>query len=237
MRNRVLIIGALGLAGVLGWAAPVHAQEGGEPSEEEIIHEAELLAEENGGTEADAECIAELVAGNSVDDCQEAPNLILPATNELIWGAISFTVLLVLLRRFAWPGIKKGMEDRTERIRSDLAGAETAKEEAERVLAEYRAQLADAKAESGRIIEEARQQADALRREQEARVQAEIVGMRGRAAADIESAKAQALADLRGEVADLAIGAAELIVQRSLDRDTQVQLVEQYIQSLASRAN
>jgi F-type H+-transporting ATPase subunit b len=237
VRNRVLIIGAFGLAGVLGWAAPVHAQEEGDAAEEEIIHEAEQIAEENGGTEADAECIAILAGGGSVDDCQEAPNLILPATNELIWGAISFTVLLVLLSKFAWPGIKKGMDDRTERIRSDLAGAETAKEEAERVLVEYRAQLADAKAESSRIIEEARQQADALRREQEARVQTEIAGMRERGAADIESAKAQALADLRGEVAELAIGAAEVIVQRSLDRETQVQLVEQYIQSLAGRAN
>jgi len=68
-------------------------------------------------------------------------------------------------------------------------------------------------------------------------VQTEIASMRERAAADVEGAKSQALADLRGEVADLAIGAAEVIVQRNLDHDTQVQLVEQYIESLASRSN
>jgi F-type H+-transporting ATPase subunit b len=236
VRTRVLIIGAFALAGVFGGGATAHAQEGG-ASEEEVIHEAEQLAEENGAAPADVECIPELVGGGAVDDCQEAPNPILPATNELVWGAISFTVLLVLLYKFAWPGMKKGMEGRTERIRTDLASAETAKEDAERVLAEYRAQLADAKTEAGRIIEESRQQADALRRDLEARAQTEIAAMRERAAADVESAKAQALADLRGEVADLAIGAAEVIVQRSLDRETQVQLVEQYIQSLGSRAN
>jgi F-type H+-transporting ATPase subunit b len=131
--------------------------------------------------------------------------------------------------------MKKGMEARTERIRNDLEGAESAKGEAQQVLEEYRAQLADAKAEAGRIIEEARQQGEAVRREQEQRLQTELAGMRERAAADVESAKAQAIADLRGEVANLAIGAAEVVVGRNLDRDTQTQLVEQYIASVANR--
>ena len=225
MRTRhLLAAGLLGVVGVLTFGSVAHAQEesGSEP---EISHAAE-------------ECIELLEAGNAEpEDCHEAPNPILPATNELIWGAISFTVLFVLLAKFAWPGMKQGLEARTERIRSDLAGAESAKEEAERVLGEYRAQLADAKAEAGRIIEEARQQADAVRRDQETRVQTEIAEMRERAASDVEGAKAQALADLRRDVADLAIGAAEVIVQRSLDHETQTQLVEQYIDSVASSTN
>jgi F-type H+-transporting ATPase subunit b len=241
MRTRnLLAAGLLGVVGVLTFGSAAHAQEGEEEGggeAEEVVHEAEAIAEENGAEHADVECIPILVEGGSVDDCQEAPNPILPATNELIWGSISFTVLLVLLAKFAWPAMKQGLEARTERIRSDLAGAESAKDEAERVLTEYRAQLADAKAEAGRIIEEARQQADAVKRDQEARVQAEIAETRERAAADVEAAKAQALADLRGDVAELAIGAAEVIVQRSLDHDTQAQLVEQYIESVGSRTN
>jgi F-type H+-transporting ATPase subunit b len=240
MRTRTLLAaGLLGVVGFLTLAPPAYAQEeeGGEGTTEDVVHEAETIAEENGAEHADVECIPILVEGGSVDDCQEAPNPILPATNELIWGSISFTVLLVLLAKFAWPGMKQGLEARTERIRSDLAGAESAKEEAERVLSEYRAQLADARAESGRIIEEARQQADAVKRDQETRVQAEIAEMRERAASDVEGAKAQALADLRRDVADLAIGAAEVIVQRSLDHETQTQLVEQYIDSVASSTN
>src|SRR5204862_1640969 len=130
----------------------------------------------------------------SVDDCQEAPNPILPATNELVWGTISFVILLGVLGKFAFPAIKKSMEARTERIKDDLEGAETAKVEAQGVLDEYRAQLADAKSEAARIIEEARQQGDAVRREQEQRLQTELASMRERAAADVESAKAQAIA-------------------------------------------
>ena len=232
---------AAGVFVLVGMAAPAGAQEGegegGAVDEEELVHEAETLAEENGGTESDIECIPKLVEGGSVDDCQEAPSPILPPINELIWGAISFAVLFALLTKFAYPGIKKGMADRTERIRTDLEGAEAAKADAQRVLDEYRAQLADAKTEAGRIIEEARQQADALKRDQASRLQTELAEMRERASADVEAAKTQAIADLRAEVASLAVSAAEVVVQHNLDAATQTQLVEQYIQSVANRSN
>src|SRR4030095_15199956 len=105
-----------------------------------------------------------------------------------------------ILYKYAFPQVRKMMENRTERIRTDLQAAETAKVDAESVLAEYRAQLHHARAEAGRIIEEARQAADRIKRDQESRLQAELAELRERAVNDIESAKAQAMADLRGEV-------------------------------------
>jgi len=183
------------------------------------------------------ECSKLLSEGKSIDDCQKAPSPILPAKNELIWGTISFVVLFVLLWKLAWPGLKKSLDTRAERIRDDLSAADTAKSEAEQVLDDYRAQLGDARNESARIIEEARQQADALRRDQEQRLQTELAAMRERAAADVDAAKEQAIADLRREVSTLAIGAAEVVVQRNLDRPTQEHLVENYINQVASRAN
>lgn len=183
------------------------------------------------------ECIDKLEAGGSIDDCQKAPSPILPAVNELIWGAVSFTTLFILLAKFAWPGLKKATAARTERIRADVDAADRAKAEAEHLLGEYRAQLLDAKSEAGRIIEEARQQADAIKRDQEQRLQAELAEMRNRAAADVEAAKSQAIADLRSEVAQIAVGAAELVVQKNLDPATQRQLVDSYIDQLSNRAN
>jgi F-type H+-transporting ATPase subunit b len=228
---------AVGLVALVAWAPAAHAGEAPTLTAEqqaELTHEAETLAQENGGTEFDAECVKTLVEGGKVDDCQEAPSPILPETSELVWGVISFVVLLGALWKFAYPGLKKGMEGRTERIRSDLDAADGAKAEAEQVLTDYRAQLADAKGEAGRIIEEARQAADALKRDAESRLQAELAELRTRAQADIEASKAQAIADLRGEVANLAIGAAEIVVQRSLDRQSQTQLVEDYINQVAA---
>jgi F-type H+-transporting ATPase subunit b len=212
---------AIALLAVLGGAGPAHAQEEGE-TEEELTHEAE-------------ECIHILEEGGTVDDCQEAPSIILPATNELIWGSISFLVVLFLLWKFAWPGLKKGLDARTERIREDLEEAESARREAEQVLEQYKTQLAEARHESSRLVEEGRRTADELRRDLETRAQAEIAEVRQRAAADVESAKAQAMQDLKADVADIAMSATEMLVKRNLDRDTQQRLVEDYINQMATR--
>lgn len=221
MRTRTMLAGlALVAFSVLGMASHASAQES------------------TGTTFVDTaseECSKLLSEGKKVDDCQKAPSPILPATNELIWGAISFTAVFILLAKVAYPSIKKGMEGRTDRIRGDIATAEKAKTDAEALLADYQRQLADAKNEAGRVIEEGRQTADALRRDLQARAETDIAELRQRAAADVESAKAQAIADLRAEVASLAIGAAEVVVQRNLDRDTQVQLIENYINQVGSQ--
>ncbi|HZM38353.1 MAG TPA: F0F1 ATP synthase subunit B [Acidimicrobiales bacterium] len=221
MRTRALFASVLlALGGLLALAPAAYAQENGdEPQLSEDTEECIHLAEEADDPKA----------------CQEAPSPILPAADEFIWGSIAFLVLLFLLWKFAYPSIKQGMEARTERIRADLASAEDAKTEAQTVLDEYRAQLADAKAEAGRIIEEARAAADAVKRDHEARLQTELAEIRARAVSDIDSAKAQAMADLRGEVAQLAIGAAETVVGRNLDEATQVQLVEDYINQVAAQ--
>ena len=135
-------------------------------------------------------------------------------------AALGFLVVFaVLLWKFGLPAIKQehGRPDRADprRPRRGRGGQGRGRG----VLAEYQAQLADAKAEAGRIIEEARRPADALRRDQEAAAPGrDRRDCAPRAAADIEAAKAQAMADLRGEVATLAIGAAERVVERNLDR-------------------
>jgi F-type H+-transporting ATPase subunit b len=221
VRARALIVGgALGLACLMGPVSAAHAQT--TTTIKAVPKESE-------------DCIAKLEAGGEVADCHKAPSPILPAKNEIIWGVISFVVLAAVLMKFAIPAMQKGMAARTERVRSDLSAAEKAKADADTMLAEYRAQLADARNESNRLIEEARRSADALRADLQTRAQSEIAELRARAAADVEAAKVSAIADLRAEVANLAIGAAETIVQKSLDRETQIQLVENYINQVGSR--
>ncbi|MDQ2650188.1 MAG: F0F1 ATP synthase subunit B [Actinomycetota bacterium] len=241
-RLRLLLAAAvLALLAVVGFAPHAaaqeedHSSEGTEAESHDPVHTVEEMVEENGGTEFDAHCVALLAEGKSVEDCQEAPNPLLPETNEILWGTFGFAVVFIFLWKFGYPAMKKSMNDRTERIRSDLASAESQRTEADALLADYRSKLSNAQAESGRIIEEARQSADALRRDQEARLQTELAELRSRAAADIDAAKTQAIADLRGEVAQLAIGAAEVVVKRNLDQATQTQLIEDYINQVGAR--
>jgi F-type H+-transporting ATPase subunit b len=192
-------------------------------------------AEEGGFESKEAEeCHELLEEGKKVDDCQEAPSPILPATNELIWGGVSFVVLLVLLSKFAFPALKKGMDDRTERIRKDLDEAEGAKTEADRIRDDYSRQLADAKAEAGRIIEEARQAADAVRRDLTARAEQEAQELRQRNAEQLETERTRIMSELRGQVSTLAIELAEKVVEANLDRDANNRLIESYIQQVGS---
>lgn len=236
-RLQLTVIGSLALAAVLAFASPAAAQETDPEETEHIIHDAEGIAEANGASHGDVECIPTLVEGGSMQDCWEAPNPLLPELNEIIWGAVGFIVVFLVLAKFGFPAMKKGMDARAERIRSDLQSAEDQRSDAETVLAEYRAQLNDARTEASRIIDEARQAADQLKRDRETELQGELAGMRERAQSDIAASKAQATEDLRDDLAQLAIGAAEAVVQRSLDAKTQKQLVNDYIDRVAgSRA-
>ena len=222
MRIRLVLAGALvATVALVGSAGAASAQEAEEPEFES--HEAE-------------ECAEILETGGEVDECQEAPSPILPATNELIWGSISFVLLLGLLWKFAWPGLQKGMEGRAERIRSSLDEAESAKAEAGSVLEDYRRQLADARGESARIIEEARQSADSLKRDLQARAEQEAEEQRRRNAEQITAERDRVMSELQGQVATLAIELAEKVVEGSLDREANLRLIENYINTVGADA-
>ena len=169
----------------------------------------------------------------AVTDVQ-SKNPILPAVNEIVWGLVSFVVLFFLMAKFALPAVQKSMQARTEKIRTSLDDAERERGEAQSILEEYQRQLADARNESNRIIEEARQTADQLRRDLMARAEVDATDLRQRTQDDLRLAQERALADLRARVAEIAILAAEKVIERNLDRATQVALVESFIDQVES---
>ena len=175
-----------------------------------------------------------LLAAEKAD--HEGPsNPILPDKNELFWGCLAFVILFFLMWKLAFPAVAKAMEGRTNRIRKDLDDAERLKSEAQTILDQYSAQLQDAKSEANRIIEEARQTADQLRRDLMARAEAEVAELRQRNAEDIQAAKERTLADLRTQVAEIAIAAAERVVERNIDRETNTALVESFISQVGAQ--
>jgi F-type H+-transporting ATPase subunit b len=204
-----------------------------------LLIAAPAFAQESGGTEpkfadkAAEECHAKLEEGGTIDDCQKAPSPLLPAKNEIIWGSLAFLVLLGAMWRFGVPAVRNMEQAREDRIRTDLEGAEKAHAEAEAEKAQYLAQIADAKNEAGRLIEEARQAAESVRTDLIARAEAEANDIRARAQADIANQRNQAMAQLRTDVASLSIDLAGRIVERNLDSDTNRQLVDSFIDQVA----
>jgi F-type H+-transporting ATPase subunit b len=168
-----------------------------------------------------------------LEKCFEAPSPILPELNEIIWGGGAFLILFVLMVKKGFPAVQGAMDARADRIRADLDAADQAKQDALSVKAGYEARLADSKSEASRLIDEARGDAEKVRADLIARAEADAAGIRERAAVESDAAKAQAIADLRAEVAAIALGAAERVVQSSLDAEVQGRLIDAYIDEVA----
>ena len=175
-----------------------------------------------------------LLAAEGGAPASESHNPIVPELNELVYSLIAFGVLLLLFKKFGFAPVKKAMEDRTERIRKDLDQAESAKTEAESILEEYKKQLADAKSESNRIIDEARQQAEKVKADITESASKEVAEQKEKATQDIESARNAAIASLQTSVASMAIELAEKVVEGSLDREANLRLIENYINTVGA---
>ena len=231
-RTRTLLLALLASLALLLFAGPASATEGDAGDGEEAP------LDETGGEEteighAEHECVEILEGGGSIDECQEAPNPILPETNEIVWGGLSFLLLLGALTKFGVPAIRKAMDDRAERIRSSLEEAESARAEAVSIRDQHQLQLNDARNEAARIIEEARQAADGVRRDLIARAEAEAAELRQRNAEQIAAERDRVMGELQGSVAGLAIELAERVVETNLDREANLRLIENYISSVA----
>ena len=163
-------------------------------------------------------------------------NPILPAVNELIWGTIAFLILLFLMYRTVWPSVDKAFKDRRANIEGKLEQAERDREEAEGLLEQYRRRLRDAEDETLRILEEARANAERVRRDLMAKAEADAGRELDRARQAIRGERDQAIRQLRNEVGTLAVELATRVVGDSLDRERQLRLVDEYIDELGNQA-
>jgi F-type H+-transporting ATPase subunit b len=164
-------------------------------------------------------------------------DLILPAIDELIWGAVAFALVLFILNKFAFPKLRETVEAREKQIQGDLESAEQAKTEAQQSKANYEKQIADARGEANRIIEEARQSAEDVRRDLIAKAEKEAETIQSRATEQLEAERNRTMTELQSTVGDLAIELAEKVVGRALDQSTHRELVDAYIKEVGTMSN
>lgn len=154
--------------------------------------------------------------------------------NEIIWGSSAFLIVMGLLIWKGGPAIRDAWNGRIDRIASEISDAEQVRTEAEASLAEVQSRIANADVERQRIHAEATETAAALKAQIAARTETDAEELRVRGLADAESSKSQVVADLQAEIAALAVGAAEAVVVRNLDGDTQAQLIDAFIRDLGT---
>ncbi len=161
-------------------------------------------------------------------------DLLLPPLPELIAGIIAFGIVFLVVWRFAGPAFNKMLEDRQAAIGGKLEEAENLKAEAEQIRADYQADLKESRTRATEIVEEARHDAETVRADILAKAETEANEIRARAREEAETEKTRALAEARRDVANLSIDLAEKVVGESLDRETQMGLVNRYLSDLES---
>jgi F-type H+-transporting ATPase subunit b len=152
-----------------------------------------------------------------------------PEPGLIIWTLISFFILLILLKKVAFPPILKGMKKREETIKQQLEEAQKTKREAEDLLEGYKRQLAEARSEAQKIINEGKSLGENMRKEIVQKAQAESNQIVKRAQEEIELQKQKAILELQEKIADLSIMAATKIINKSLNTEDNRRLVEEYV--------
>jgi F-type H+-transporting ATPase subunit b len=150
----------------------------------------------------------------------------------IFWTVITFIALMLILKKIAWKPILAALDQREHAIKEALEKAEKAKEEAQRLMEENKANITKAEEESRQIIEQSRSYAATLQSQmlQESKLQAKKIV--DDAAAEIDRRKEAAFNDLKNQVADIAIKTAEKILRENLNKDAQNKIVNNYINEL-----
>ena len=146
-------------------------------------------------------------------------NPLLPAPIEIILSIVFVLLITVVISRFVVPRFEATYAERTAAIQGGIEKAEKAQEAAEAALAEYNAQLAEARTEAARIREDAKTEGTQILAELREQAQAEVARIRSQGEAHLEAERTQVMAQLRNEIGGMATTLASRIVGESLEDD------------------
>ena len=151
---------------------------------------------------------------------------------DFILIAGSFLLLIFLVKKYAWGNITSILDQRAEKISSDIDGAEEARKKAEELASKREAELAGSRTEAKTIIENAKETAEKSKSDILAEAKLEAGRLKEKANQEIAQNKAEALQSVKGEVADLTVSLAGKIISQNLDSQAHKELIDQYIDQL-----
>ncbi|MFZ5813737.1 MAG: F0F1 ATP synthase subunit B [Bacillota bacterium] len=152
-----------------------------------------------------------------------------PKTNELIWTTINFAILLGGLYVLLYKPLLSAISAREQEIESALKKAAEDRAEADRLRKEFESQIANAQREAREIINKAVKNANTAKEQIEADARAKASEMLENATKTIEREKNKALAELRQEVANLAVAVAGKVIEKNLDTEEQKRLANSFV--------
>ena len=153
-------------------------------------------------------------------------NLVTPDIGLLFWMLVSFSIVLFILKKFAWKPILKSLDERNTSIQSALDEAKKAREEMSSLKADNEKIIAEAKTQRDAILKEAREIKDKMIAEAKNQASSEADRITASARANIQNEKMAAITELKNQVAHLSIEIAEKILNTELkEKDKQKAIV------------
>ncbi|MGW2049537.1 F0F1 ATP synthase subunit B [Streptomyces sp. NPDC001858] len=168
---------------------------------------------------------------------EEAQNPLIPEIPELVIGLIAFAIVFFVLGKKLLPNINKVLEERRDAIEGGIEQAEIARTEAQSVLEQYKAQLAEARHEAARLRQEAQEQGATLITEMRAEGQRQREEIVAAGHHQIEADRKAAASALRQDVGKLATELAGKLVGESLeDHARQSRVIDRFLDELEEKA-
>ncbi|QXE34655.1 F0F1 ATP synthase subunit B [Streptomyces sp. GMY02] len=168
---------------------------------------------------------------------EEMENPLVPPVPELVIGLLAFVIVFGFLAKKLLPNINKVLEERREAIEGGIEKAEEAKTEAQSVLEQYKAQLAEARHEAARLRQEATEQGAVIIQEMKAEGQRQREEIIAAGHAQIEADRKAAASALRQDVGKLATELAGKLVGESLeDHARQSRTIDRFLDELEDGA-
>lgn len=169
---------------------------------------------------------------------KEGPITNKPQDRDLaLWSLATFVIFVIVLKKFAWGPLIDGLNQREVGIKRDIADAESARVQAEKMLAQHQEKLERVQEEVKAILAEARRDADHTKAEIVAVAQKEAEASRQRAVLEIERAKEQALDELFAHMSKNVWTATEQVIGRTLTAGDHERLITEAVTSLSAQKN
>jgi F-type H+-transporting ATPase subunit b len=152
--------------------------------------------------------------------------LVSPNLGLMIWTLLVFGITMYVLSRVAFPKIQEALDKRANAIRESIEQAEKTRQEADKILAEYRARLKEAREQADDIVVRARKAADSVKAQATEDGREKREELLAAARRDIEAETRRSLERIRKEVADLTVLTTEKVARKSLTDDDHKRLID-----------
>jgi F-type H+-transporting ATPase subunit b len=159
--------------------------------------------------------------------------LLTPDLGLLIWTLLAFLIVFFLLKKFAWPAIIKGLNERETNIANSIASAEKIKLEMAQLKNDNEALLTKAREERATLLKEAKETKDKMIHDAKEEAKVQAAKILTDAQASINQQKMAALTEIKNQVGNLVIEVSEKVLRRELNNK---QDQEGYIKQLAEEA-